>query len=58
MALLKQKINKWLLIDFLFLTANPYEEGTIFLRFYLFLSFATYASVSLFSLLSVLFSRH
>ena len=58
MALLKQKINKWLLIDFLSLTANPYEEGTIFLRFYLFLSFATYASVSLFLLLSVLVSRH
>lgn len=58
MALLKQKINKWLLTDFLSLTANPYEEGTIFLRFYLFLSFATYASVSLLLLLSVLVSRH
>ena len=34
MALLKQKINKWLLIDFLSLTANAYEEGSIFLRFY------------------------
>lgn len=36
MALLKHNISNWQLINFLFLKANPLEEGTTFLSLILF----------------------